>query len=241
MAAAVPQPQAPPMAHLSRDGSDRASAIASAILLKQQNAASNGPSPFSTTSSPRTDSPTSPSLDSHRALGMTVSEKSSFSSTSSAPASPASLSYSPAVQSALRDSCRSSISSHNSSQAFPQSSHHKSQKDIEKQQSPKRSNNEIPSDRSTTAHYHASSYGAPEPEYEQEDTNAENKAISILVRMTEHLKCHSLLTIPTSSLSRVQIAWCPWSYSFTPSSHSSQQSSYSHSDCAQAAHPSDNR
>lgn len=182
MATVVPQP--PPMAYNPQPGTDRFSPLAAALNTKLQqprSSATHGASPFSPVSSTHPNSPKSPSLDSHRALDGAISGKSSFSSTSSGPASPASMTYSPAVQSALRDSCRSSTSSHLSAMASPHPLNSKGQRDLEKQQIPARSNRQIPSDRTTTAHYHASSYGMPDADDDEEDLKAEDKAVSILV------------------------------------------------------------
>jgi hypothetical protein len=145
---------------------------------------SNGPSPFSPVTSTHAGSPAmapypkSPSLDSNRALGIAISEKSSFSSTSSVASSPASLSYSPAVQSALRDSYRSSSSSHRSALASPQPLNKKAHSDSEKQL-PVRNSRQSASERTRSGHHHASSYGFPDDG--EEDLKVENKALRILV------------------------------------------------------------
>jgi hypothetical protein len=187
MATTVPQP--PPMAFHPRRESGGLTPLKSGHtdkLHSPDSTCSNGPSPFSPTTStfagsPATSAyPKSPSLDSHRALGIAVSEKSSFSSTSSGPSSPASLSYSPAVQSALRDSCRSSTSSHRSAMASPQSLTAKIQRDVEKQQIPAMSSRQAASERTRSGHHHASSYSLPDVD-DDGDLKIEDKAMRILV------------------------------------------------------------
>lgn len=249
MATAVSAPQQPPMAYNPRRDSGRHSLLDSAHTFKSLSAdttTSNATSPFSPAAltfagSPSMSShPNSPSLASHRALGIAMSEKSSFSSTSSVPSSPATSPYSPAVQSALKDSCRSSTSSHHSGLHPPHSQGTKLPRDLEKQQSPARSSRHSASDRTRSGHRHHSSYGAPEAT-EEENMAIEDKAARILVGHNTILYMLYPLTQHDSFTYLASIASSPSSSSCIPSLLSSPPFFYNPSVSARRASRSDSK
>ncbi|KIW01066.1 uncharacterized protein PV09_07358 [Verruconis gallopava] len=191
-------PQLPPTAYFpqscNQSNSDKSSIFSSRDTSKSRspdNTLSHEYTPFFPAPSSKVGSLTtishskSLSLDSCPAVGISASEK-TFSSLSSGASSPASLTYSPAVQSALRDSCHSSISSHYSAMASPYPLGNNPQTDPEKRQAPTRNSRLAASDETGTGRRCASSslYGLPEREDDEATFNLENKALSILLYLS---------------------------------------------------------